>query len=102
MGLTGRIARWVAVPMLLVLGGCSTSGNAGGTTGGSSSTTEINVVAAENFWGSLAAQLGGSHVKVTSIIDNPEADPHDYEPTAADARAVAAARLTIVNGVGYD
>jgi zinc/manganese transport system substrate-binding protein len=62
----------------------------------------INVVAAENFWGSLAEQLGGSHVKVTSIIDNPDADPHDYEPTAADGRAIAAAQLAIINGVGYD
>jgi zinc/manganese transport system substrate-binding protein len=62
----------------------------------------IQVVAAENFWGSIASQLGGSHVKVTSIIDNPDADPHDYEPTAADARAVAGAEYTIVNGIGYD
>jgi zinc/manganese transport system substrate-binding protein len=59
-------------------------------------------VAAESFWGSIAAQLGGSHVKVTSIIDNPDADPHDYEPTAADARTVAGAQYTIVNGIGYD
>jgi zinc/manganese transport system substrate-binding protein len=62
----------------------------------------INVVAAENFWGSLAAQLGGSHVHVTSIINNPDADPHDYEPTAADGRAIAAAKVVIINGVGYD
>jgi zinc/manganese transport system substrate-binding protein len=83
---------------VLALAGCSTSPRA--TTAGDS--TVINVVAAENFWGSLAEQLGGSHVKVTSIINNPDADPHDYEPTAADARAIAAARLAIVNGVGYD
>lgn len=60
------------------------------------------VVAAENFWGSLAAQLGGSRVRVTSIVTNPNADPHDYEPTADDARAVAVARYVIVNGIGYD
>jgi len=59
-------------------------------------------VAAENFWGSIASQLGGSHAKVTSIISNPDADPHDYEPTAADARTVAGAQYTIVNGIGYD
>ncbi|MBO0868190.1 MAG: zinc ABC transporter substrate-binding protein [Micromonosporaceae bacterium] len=62
----------------------------------------ISVVAAENFWGSLAEQLGGAHVKVTSIINNPDADPHDYEATAADGRAIAAAKLAIINGVGYD
>jgi zinc/manganese transport system substrate-binding protein len=41
-------------------------------------------------------------VKVTDIISNPDADPHDYEPTAADARTVAGAQYTIVNGIGYD
>ncbi|MEU7278037.1 zinc ABC transporter substrate-binding protein [Streptomyces sp. NPDC045431] len=62
----------------------------------------IRVVAAENFWGSLAEQLGGDRVEVTSIIDSPDADPHDYEPTAADARDAATARYAIVNGAGYD
>jgi zinc/manganese transport system substrate-binding protein len=62
----------------------------------------VRVVAAENVWGSLAGQLGGAHASVRSIIDNPNADPHDYEPTAADARAMAAAQLVIVNGIGYD
>jgi zinc/manganese transport system substrate-binding protein len=62
----------------------------------------LQVVAAENFWGSIAAQLGGSRVHVTSVIRNPSTDPHDYEPTAADARTLAGAKLAIVNGVGYD
>lgn len=60
------------------------------------------MVAAENFWGSLAAQLGGDRVQVRSIIVNPATDPHSYEPSAADARTMAGARLAIVNGVGYD
>ncbi|MGZ3585480.1 MAG: metal ABC transporter solute-binding protein, Zn/Mn family, partial [Ktedonobacterales bacterium] len=58
--------------------------------------------AAENVWGSIAAQLGGDRVEVTSIITNPNADPHDYEPTQADARTVADAQYVIVNGAGYD
>ena len=62
----------------------------------------ISVVAAESFWGSIAGQLGGSHVRVRSIVSGPNADPHSYEPTAADARAVAVARMIVVNGVGYD
>jgi zinc/manganese transport system substrate-binding protein len=69
---------------------------------GGEGTPVINVVAAENFWGSLAEQLGGPHVHVLSIINNPDADPHDYEPTAADARAMAGSRLAIINGIGYD
>jgi len=63
---------------------------------------QIHVVAAENFWGSLAAQLGGNRVQVTSVITNPATDPHDYEPTAVDARTFAGAQMAIANGVGYD
>jgi zinc/manganese transport system substrate-binding protein len=63
---------------------------------------KLNVVVAENSWGSIAAQVGGDHVAVTSIINNPNADPHDYEVTAADARAVADAQYVVVNGAGYD
>lgn len=66
------------------------------------SAVHLHVAAAESMWGSIAAQLGGDRVRVTSVISNPAADPHDYEPTSADARALAGARLVIVNGAGYD
>jgi zinc/manganese transport system substrate-binding protein len=90
-----------AAAAVLAVSACATTpGTASG--GASGGTTVIGVVAAENFWGSLAEQLGGTHVKVTSIISNPDTDPHDYEPTAADSRAIATARLAIINGVGYD
>src|SRR5437660_603743 len=65
--------------------------------GGSSKSAAIapdgvlQVVAAENFWGSIATQLGGSRAHVTSVITSPATDPHDYEPTAADARTLARA-----------
>jgi zinc/manganese transport system substrate-binding protein len=62
----------------------------------------LQVVAAENFWGSIASQLGRSRVHVTGVITSPATDPHDYEPTAADARTVAGAQMVIVNGIGYD
>lgn len=62
----------------------------------------LRVVAAESTWGSLAAQLGGDRVQVTSVVRSPATDPHDYEPTAADARAVAEAGLVIETGAGYD
>jgi zinc/manganese transport system substrate-binding protein len=68
-----------------------------GTIGG-----KVRVVAAESFWGSLARQLGGAHAQVQSLIVNPAQDPHSYEPTTNDARAMATAQLAIVNGVGYD
>ena len=62
----------------------------------------LPVVAAENFWGNIAEQLGGPYVHVTSIITNPNADPHLYESDAQDATDVSAAKVVIVNGVGYD
>jgi zinc/manganese transport system substrate-binding protein len=67
-----------------------------------SSSGVIQIVAAENFWGSLISQLGGTHVHVLSIVTDPNADPHEYESNAADAIAIANARLVIVNGAGYD
>jgi len=86
----------VAIAIAIAISGCGRSG-AGSATGG-----KLDVVAAEDSWGSIAAQLGGDRVAVTSIITNPAADPHDYEPTAEDARTMAEAQVAIVNGIGYD
>lgn len=72
------------------------------TVSNSSSVPKIQIVAAENFWGSLVQQLGGNTVNVTSIVTDPNADPHEYESNAADARDIANAKFVIVNGVGYD
>ncbi len=74
----------------------------GSASAATSSGTVIHVVAAENFWGSIASQIGGKHASVTSIITNPNTDPHSYEPTPSDAVTLAAARLVIENGIGYD
>jgi zinc/manganese transport system substrate-binding protein len=68
----------------------------------SSAAGTISVVATENFWGSIASQLAGSHATVLSIISNPQTDPHAYEPTASDGRAIAGASFVIENGAGYD
>jgi zinc/manganese transport system substrate-binding protein len=93
----------LAIGVALVLAGlgCATTPPAAVEVGPDGGTV-LRVVAAENFWGSLASQLGGTHASVTSIIANPDADPHDYEPTVADVRAVAGARVAIINGAGYD
>lgn len=65
-------------------------------------TGSINVVAGENFWGSIAAQLGGSKGNVQSVVSDPNADPHEYESSTNDARAFADANLVLLNGAGYD
>lgn len=80
--------------------GCGTSSGPG--TGQGHGVGVVQVVAAENFWGSITAQVGGSRADVISLVTNPNADPHSYEPTAADARAVAGAQVVIENGAGYD
>lgn len=62
----------------------------------------LNVVAAESVYGNIVSQIGGSHVSVTSILDDPNADPHLYEPGTTNALAVAKAKVVIQNGLGYD
>jgi zinc/manganese transport system substrate-binding protein len=62
----------------------------------------IYIVAAENFWGEAASAVGGANVAVTSIIDNPSADPHEFEPTPSTARAIADADIIVYNGIDYD
>ncbi|WP_370347577.1 metal ABC transporter solute-binding protein, Zn/Mn family [Catenulispora sp. MAP5-51] len=75
---------------------------AAGSTGSAGSSPKLVVVAAENFWGSIALQLGGTHVTETSIITNPDTDPHSYEARPNDAKLIAGAQLFIQNGIGYD
>ena len=85
--------------VLLLLFPVSCRNITGGTSGGDAG---VQVVAAENFYGDIAKQLGGPAVKVSSIISDPNADPHEYESSSDNAKAVARARLVIVNGIGYD
>jgi zinc/manganese transport system substrate-binding protein len=87
---------------VLALTACATSSGARPGSGRPSGGTVITVVATTNAWGSIAAQLGGTHVRETSLITNPDTDPHDYEPTPADARTIAGAQVVVKNGVGYD
>ncbi|HJU17749.1 MAG TPA: zinc ABC transporter substrate-binding protein [Stellaceae bacterium] len=67
-----------------------------------SSRGAVTIVAAENFYGDVARQIGGPDVAVTSILNNPGRDPHLFEASPSVARAVSAARIVICNGLGYD
>ncbi len=62
----------------------------------------LAIVAAENFYGDVAQQLGGDNVTVTSILTNPDQDPHMFEASASTARALADATLVIYSGIDYD
>jgi zinc/manganese transport system substrate-binding protein len=70
--------------------------------GARSSSSRVPVVAAENVYGDIAQQIGGDHVAVTSILSDPNADPHLFEPGTANGVAVANAKVVIANGLGYD
>jgi len=91
-----RSVVWLVVATAVLGAGCGSSSS------GSSEPGVVKVVAAENFWGDIARQIGGDHVKVTSIISDPTGDPHQYESSARNAAQVADARIVIVNGLGYD
>jgi zinc/manganese transport system substrate-binding protein len=103
-----KAAIWAAVGTAAVLlGAVACSGSKAPQSGpsGASSTgavPKLTVVATINAWGSIASQLGGDRVQSTSIITNPDTDPHSYEPSAADARRVADAKVVVENGIGYD
>jgi zinc/manganese transport system substrate-binding protein len=62
----------------------------------------VGIVAAENFYGDVAKQIGGPDVKVTSILSNPDQDPHLFEASPSVARAVSASRIVIYSGIDYD
>jgi len=77
---------------ILALAGCGGGGRSG----------TVDVVASTNVYGDLARQLGGPHVSVTSVLSDPNADPHLFEPTIRDGLEVAKADVLIENGAGYD
>ena len=93
--------RSILLPPLLAAVALPVSG-CGARAGRAAGAGRLQVTAAENFWGRIAVQLGGSKVAVTSILANPETDPHSYEPTASDGVAMARSQMAIVNGIGYD
>jgi zinc/manganese transport system substrate-binding protein len=91
----------------IALAGCGSSAPAPSSTAASasSSATEaapVEVVASTDVYGSIVKVIGGERVAVTSIIHSPDADPHEYESTPADAAAVGRAKLVVLNGGGYD
>ncbi|MGO9874740.1 MAG: metal ABC transporter solute-binding protein, Zn/Mn family [Acidimicrobiia bacterium] len=96
----GAKAGFGALAVIALLGAAGCGSASPGATPTKPGT--IAVVAAENEYGNVAAQIGGRYVTVTSIESNPNTDPHTYEVSPEVARSVSAAQLVIQNGVGYD
>lgn len=78
------------------------AGAPGAAPAAEAASMRIPIVAAENFYTDVIGQIAGDHAVLTSIISDPNADPHEYESSARDVAAIARARLVIVNGIGYD
>ena len=91
---------YVALVAVLAAGGVALA--ATGTTEHPARNGRLSVVAAENAYGSIAAQIGGRHVAVTSILNDPAADPHLFTADTTTGLDVARAALVIENGAGYD
>jgi zinc/manganese transport system substrate-binding protein len=91
------VGRWGAAALALVaatgaLAGCGADSPGGG----------IRAVGAENEYADVIAQIGGRYVSVSSIMSNPNSDPHSFEASASVAGSVAGAQLVVQNGLGYD
>ncbi|HET6963347.1 MAG TPA: zinc ABC transporter substrate-binding protein [Acidimicrobiales bacterium] len=86
----------VLVVLAVLAAGCAPSGPP------SLSAGRIRVVAAENQYGDVAAQIGGDYVQVRSVMSNPNTDPHSYEVNASLARSIDSAAVIVQNGLGYD
>jgi zinc/manganese transport system substrate-binding protein len=87
----------VVLSLTFALNACS-----GGVTSSANNTGTVSVVAAENFYGDIAQQLGAGHVSVTSILSDPNVDPHEFESSVQNGIAVSQAQLVIENGADYD
>ena len=98
----------VALPLAaaLLASACSSSpaspGGGDGTSAAAASSTTITAIGAENEYADVIAQVGGKYVRASSIMSNPNTDPHTFEASPAVAREISAADLIVQNGVGYD
>lgn len=99
--------------VILLLAGCSSGSESGSSETSVVESTEttvvercpaqpIEVVVSVDQWGGIVEQLAGSCAEVTSIVSGGAVDPHDFEPTPADAAALGRADLIVINGSGYD
>jgi zinc/manganese transport system substrate-binding protein len=91
-------ASLLAVP----LAGCASGSTAPSDGTSASADGTLEVVASTDVYGDIAKQIGGDDVKVTSIIDSPDKDPHEYQATSRDQLALSTADVVIQNGGGYD
>jgi zinc/manganese transport system substrate-binding protein len=91
------MAAGAAAALALMAAGCGTGASASASGSGT-----INAIGAENEYANVLSQIGGRYVHVSSILNNPNTDPHTFEASPSVASEVSAATLIVQNGVGYD
>ncbi|EHO50328.1 metal ABC transporter solute-binding protein [Lentilactobacillus kisonensis] len=85
----------LVVALGVVAAGCSSNGS-------STSNGKIKITATTDFYGEVARKVAGNKGEVTSVITNPNIDPHDYQPTTKVAKQTVGSKIVIANGIGYD
>src|SRR5579872_1162485 len=96
-----RSGPWWGSAVVVAVGVAMASAGCSGPTAASAAGT-INAIGAENEYANVLSQIGGRYVSVSSILNNPNTDPHTFESSPKVAREVSAAQLVVQNGVGYD
>jgi zinc/manganese transport system substrate-binding protein len=96
---TSRRLALLTSASLALLAGC---GSSSGSTGAESAPARVAVVASTNVWGDIARRIGGDRVDVTSVISDPDQDPHSYEADPQNQLALSKAKVVVENGGGYD
>ncbi|WP_328935058.1 MULTISPECIES: metal ABC transporter solute-binding protein, Zn/Mn family [unclassified Streptomyces] len=100
-----RLTALISGASLALLAGCgssSDSGSDGNASATPASASVVPVVASTNVYGDITKQIGGDKVDITSIISDPDQDPHSYEANTQNQLALSKAKVVIENGGGYD
>jgi zinc/manganese transport system substrate-binding protein len=100
--LASALAAVTAAITLFSVAACGSAADGAAKSNASGASGTIEVVASINQWGSLAKDLGGDHVDVTSIMARTTVEAHDYEPTSQDVAKFTSAKVAVVNGADYD
>jgi zinc/manganese transport system substrate-binding protein len=96
---TSRRLALLTSASLALLAGCGSSSD---STGAESTSDRVAVVASTNVYGDIARRIGGDRVDVTSVISDPDQDPHSYEANPQNQLALSKAKVIVENGGGYD
>lgn len=96
---TSRRLALLTSTSLALLAGCGSSSDSADA---KSTPARVAVVASTNVYGDIARRIGGDRVHVTSVISDPDQDPHSYEANPRNQLALSEAKVVIENGGGYD